>query len=501
MLVVSPLARPPPRLSSHRRASSSSSSSSPSFSSSRRLFSPRATAKRLEASDFELLQKLGTVSLSSNASKTMSLYAARWASGEPLYRYPGDDPVDIMGPQCLIKEISDAKMAETEVKAYERLLEYDVPEIVVDEYGRGEGQKKQVLLPIVRMLAYFAAESMEEGDSASAGTSYYVVQEWTGMKRLAEYPQAKQKREQSDVKFWPPVERVQTHPTVLRFRFVRSALRQTARAVSFCHASGVAHNGIDAGTFFCDTHDDRDAFEERGEYGTRFRLANFGATSYPATEEAMSEDVRALGRTWAELVFSALARDGPSSSTSAEALSRQFEQVFDLDFDGRIWDYLAAESPNYDIARYFLKEKFGTCEECVWDVLKDAWLCDRSYSVTAASLARRLEKISSEADRVARGEIERETQSIKLVLPEFISSKLEKAAERLDEVIVQDPKLPEIPKPEWFEGKGEYAEGTWEDRIGPNYGIKEKLKNIPFIGNFLNDNDDEDGDDKDEEII
>ena len=37
-------------------------------------------------------------------------------------------------------------LAETEVNAYERLLSDDRPDIVVDEYGRGQGQMSQKML-------------------------------------------------------------------------------------------------------------------------------------------------------------------------------------------------------------------------------------------------------------------------------------------------------------------------------------------------------------------
>ena len=99
-----------------------------------------------------------------------------------------------------------------------------------------------------------------------------------------------------------------------------------------------------------------------------------------------------------------------------------------------------------------------------------------NFAVTAAALARRIERIASEADRVARGEIERETQTIKVKLPPFVSERLESVAQKLDDTIVQDPTLPDIPKPDWFTGQGEYSEGIWSDRIGKDY--KEQIRNI-----------------------
>ena len=483
-----------------------------------------ALAIKLEdASDFILLGKIGKINLSERDSEErnkfrinkdrismngtseeqrqrscMNVYAGRYATGEPFFRYPFDDLIDERGPQVMIKEyVAGATLyAEKEVLAYDRLLVDDRPEIVVDEYGRGQGQARQMVLPVVRLLAYFAAEASESGNND--GVSFYVAQEWVGLKRLSEYASAKQKDDgEKGTKFWPPVERVQTHPIILRFRYVRSAIRQTARAVAFCHANGVAHNGIDSGTFFCDSFDDRKAFEERGELGVRFRLANFGAAILDPTDEEMARDVRSLGKVWAEVIFSALAREGPSASTKADALTRQFETLFNLNFDGQIWEYLEADQ-NFDVARYFLREKFADCDDCVWDVLRDAWLCDpvdENYAVTAASLARRLEKIASEADRVARGEIERETQTIKVELPGFITKRLGKVAKTLDRTIVQDPSLPEVPKPDWYTGKGDYAKGVWSDRIGKDY--REQIKNITpsFLKKFLDDDDDDDDND------
>ena len=49
-------------------------------------------------------------------------------------------------------------------------------------------------------------------------------------------------------------------------------------------------------------------------------------------------------------------------------------------------------------------------------------------------------------------------------------------AQKLDDTIVQDPTLPDIPKPDWFTGQGEYSEGIWSDRIGKDY--KEQIRNI-----------------------
>ena len=83
---------------------------------------------------------------------------------------------------------------------------------------------------------------------------------------------------------------------------------------------------------------------------------------------------------------------------------------------------------------------------------------DENFAVTAAALARRIERIASETNRVARGRIEESAQTIKAKLPPFVSERLESVAQKLDDTIVQDPTLPDIPKPDWFTGQGEYSE-------------------------------------------
>ena len=50
-----------------------------------------------------------------------------------------------------------------------------------------------------------------------------------------------------------------------------------------------------------------------------------------------------VGEGLAEVIFSALAREGPSVSTKSDALTRQFETLFNFDFEGQIWEYLEAE--------------------------------------------------------------------------------------------------------------------------------------------------------------
>jgi hypothetical protein len=76
-------------------------------------------------------------------------------------------------------------------------------------------------------------------------------------------------------------------------------------------------------------------------------------------------------------------------------------------------------------------------------------------------------------------------------LPGFVSERLESVAQKLDDTIVQDPTLPDVPRPDWFTGQGEYSKGIWSDRIGKDY--KEQIKNIApdFLKKFLDDDEDE----------
>ena len=161
-----------------------------------------------------------------------------------------------------------AAFAETEVRAYERLLLDDDVEIEVDEYGRGPGMLPKKALPIARLVGYFASTSID-GDG---GRSLWTAQEWHGVRRLSEYARAKQEGK-SETKFWPPVQRVQDQPKKARARYVRRAFEQCLKGVWYAHQRGVAHGALDGSTFLCSTFLDTKADD------LEVRLINFGCST------------------------------------------------------------------------------------------------------------------------------------------------------------------------------------------------------------------------------
>ena len=362
-----------------------------------------------DADDFEIVSKLATVTLrtrsaapgglswrsnedgglesvvtstssdsAASARARVNVYAGRWAvepstpktsrnedrSAVMLKEYAGEDA---------------AVFAETEVRAYERLLADDEVEIVVDKYGRGPGMLPKRALPIARLVGYFSSASVDGGE----GRSLWTAQEWHGVRRLGEYPRAEQGEKSSGLAFWPPVQRVRDQPSKARARYVRRAVEQCLKGVWYAHQRGVAHGAIDGSAFLCSTFLDSKADE------LEVRLINFGCSSL-CTPTSVVTDLKALASTLTELIFSALSSRGASESTTAEALRRVFIDIHELDF-ARIRAY-CEEEPDWADVCDFLAENGGE----YWELLRELWRAEElmdGYGVTtsAGDLADRAE--------------------------------------------------------------------------------------------------------------
>jgi len=279
-----------------------------------------------------------------------------------------------------------AAFAETEVRAYERLLLDDDVEIEVDEYGRGPGMLPKKALPIARLVGYFASTSID-GDG---GRSLWTAQEWHGVRRLSEYARAKQEGK-SETKFWPPVQRVQDQPKKARARYVRRAFEQCLKGVWYAHQRGVAHGALDGSTFLCSTFLDTKADD------LEVKLINFGCSTL-CTPESVVVDLKAMALVLTELVFASLAAYGPSDATSAEALRRVFVDIHELDFK-RIRAY-CEEEPDWTDACEFLSDNGGE----YWELLRELWQAEElmdGYGVTtnAGALADRAEYLRELLER------------------------------------------------------------------------------------------------------
>lgn len=354
-----------------------------------------------EADDFEILSRLATVTLRTREAAPASLawrsgedgsvesvvsssstardalgdarvnvYAARWAVEPSTPKATANEDRSTV----MLKEyagVDAAAFAETEVRAYERLLEDDEVDIVVDKYGRGPGMLPRRRLPVARLVGYFSSAAMD----GEGGRSLWTAQEWHGVRMLGEYPRAEQGETSRAMGFWPPVQRVRDQPTKARARYVRRAVEQCLAGVWFAHERGVAHGAIDGSTFLCSTFMDSKADD------LEVRLINFGCSSL-CTPESVVVDLKALAATLTELIFSAFSSRATAESTTAEALRRVFVDIHDLDF-ARIRAY-CEEEPDWSDACDFLAESGGE----YWELLKELWRAEElmdGYGVTTSA--------------------------------------------------------------------------------------------------------------------
>ena len=377
----------------------------------------RSALERAEADDFEITTRLGSVTLrTERPSASAFAWRASADGGAPesvaassveeevddgaarvnVYagRYvhtPSVPPISRNADRgaVMLKEYAGeraAAFAETEVRAYERLLADDDVEIEVDEYGRGPGMLPQKALPIARLVGYFASASID-GDGTR---SLWTAQEWHGVRRLSEYARAKQEGK-SETKFWPPVQRVQDQPKKARARYVRRAFEQCLKGVWYAHQRGVAHGALDGSTFLCSTFLDTKADD------LEVRLINFGCSTL-CTPTSVVVDLKAMALVLTELVFASLAAYGPSDATSAEALRRVFVDIHELDFK-RIRAY-CEEEPDWTDACEFLSDNGGE----YWELLRELWQAEElmdGYGVTtnAGALADRAEYLRELLER------------------------------------------------------------------------------------------------------
>ena len=185
------------------------------------------------------------------------------------------------------------------------------------------------------------------------------------MQKLADYPNARQAIYEQ--KWWPPVQRARDAGMGPRARFARNAAAGVLRCVAAIHERGVAHNAIDATAFSVNTLEDANAD------ALEVRLMNFGFAS-ALTDESKRNDLRAAALTIAELVFSALAANGPSAKTSRESLRRLFEDVFLLD-DRAAREYFLEEPEFAAVLEFF---EYRDRQGDGWRLLVDCWRGDGS---------------------------------------------------------------------------------------------------------------------------
>ena len=225
-------------------------------------------------------------------------------------------------------------LAEAELRCYEAL------------WQRTPGGLGQDAAPVAPVLGWFTACSPHDGDGDDDGDALlWVVQRWTGvLASLAAYPFAKQR---APTPFWPPLQRVRDAPLRLRARFATRAACGGASALAWLHSKRVAHGALDASCILLSTQEDAAAQlapdGTRGSLAPVVRLSNLGfacvghtnsdAEALMVLADVAQADCRALGCAIAECVFSALSSEGPGPRTSAAALRRLFDDIFQREWD------------------------------------------------------------------------------------------------------------------------------------------------------------------------
>ena len=164
---------------------------------------------------------------------------------------------------------------------------------------------------------------------------------------------------------------------------MRNAARGVFNAIAAIHKRNVAHGAIDASAFSLNTLEDGRADD------LEVRLMNFGFASV-LTPEKKQQDMRAAAIVVAELLFSSLALNGPSQSSSAVALTRLFENVFLLD-EKQAREYFLEDGNYTDVVEFL---EFRDRQGDGWRLLVDAWRGDCS----AEDILGRLEAVQTPYD-------------------------------------------------------------------------------------------------------
>ena len=353
---------------------------------------------RAEAADFELLRVLGQVSFVVESSSERTLM---WSGGEDgtvpdsisvsgsgqtqgdavMKLYAGkvvgwdDGKLNSSNavPDVLLKEYVNAAaatMADNEVTAYQTLYS-DPNDSTIGQMSKGDvfGEAfDPASLPIVPLIAFFSSKPVAgNGYSEDNAGSLWTVQAWGagGLNRLANYPS--QKQEIYEQKWWPPVQRSRDAGSGPRMRYVRNAVNGVFSSLQAIHCRNVSHGAIDASSFQVNTLSDGEADD------LEIRLMNFGF-SQPLTPENKRQDLCAAAVVCAELIFSSLALNGPSQSTTAVALTRLFEDVFLLD-DKEARLYFIEEENFTDVVEFL---EYRDRQGDGWRLLVDCWRGDSS---------------------------------------------------------------------------------------------------------------------------
>jgi len=331
------------------------------------------------ASDFELLQELGQISIqqseemrsdgifrqSEKTTKTAVVaFTASYFSGMPF-----EDPVVTMLKEYLP---GSRNVACNELRAMLHLC--GIPEI--DQKWRTASRLPSREPPVVETLGYFVAGPSGRATYISEGeenrNTVWVVSKWEANAPLSLYPGAQQTSGLGLGRLFG----AEKQALESRKKMVRSIASGMLGAVAFCHDRFVAHGSLGSGTFLLSTFNDQDNARLIVKLDS-FGFAKLGSRAATCSqikknhqkrllrpdvdfEEALQSDKRRLGIIFLECALSAFQQGGPTEISSADAIERVLGEVYNWDIDS-YKQYCAGEDC-WVTALSFLDESHG------WDL-------------------------------------------------------------------------------------------------------------------------------------
>lgn len=301
------------------------------------------------------------------AMPSVKVYAARVLEGE------------LAGERVVLKEylFSAQELAKNELQVYSRLLETSL------WYGANEKEDP----PILSLLGYFTTQTLPSDPSDSEnmgadGQSTWLMFRWEALRAASFFAQSEQK--DGILSILNPFKTVFPHR---RARFIKEVIKGGLKAVTYCHARGVVHGAVSLSCLILNTFDERDADSLRVKLAS-FGLGNdlslgienldentidtcrqFGASSPLQISAILRQlDLYYLGLALLELVFSSLAKEGPSERFSMGGVQALWEGVFQLDV-GAIKDF-CGEDEEWEQVVTFLNEGDGGGWELFEKLLK-----------------------------------------------------------------------------------------------------------------------------------
>ena len=340
------------------------------------------------ASEFELLQELGQISIQQieytaddetrlpgaaagrSARAAVIAYTASYFSGMPF-----QDPV-----VTLMKEyLPGAKaVACNELQVLKHLCGMPT---AADKWRVAAAPLSQNP-PIVELLGYFLAGPSERAvkadpsvQSLADADTIWVVQKWEGMAPLALYPSQQQTSGLGLGRLFGGADAAGKQ----RARMLRAIARGALRALAFCHDKAVVHGSVGSGSFLLSTFNDQDSMRlvvKLDNFGFARRVAMppvraQGRQQVPAggadTPLSLGQqgDRRQLAVVLLECFLSALAVGGPSDRTSTDAVLRVLGDVFDWDVEA--FRGYCGDEPEWEAAVALLDAD----EEAGWCLLRD----------------------------------------------------------------------------------------------------------------------------------